>query len=174
LKHFFFDASGKVNVKRPFLIGNLGLFVIVFMLVIMPYLESWRSAARLIAHQQLTYDMHTTDTQFFYDTQADIPINILPYTEIVAALDSIHSLAHTRGLTVISLKLSNPTLRDTSDMFVDIRGTATIEGPAENFAIFINEISNHTSLVRHLHMAFYENGTSRLVLEFSLFANTQS
>jgi len=158
-----------MDIKRPFVIVNMGLFVLVVIIFIYPAISSWINARRLITQQQQVYAVYAMQTEFFYDngeiiTQGDI----LAYHDIVAAIADIYSLAHQYELEIINFNTSNST--DLGGI-AEIRGSAAFVGTRDNIAIFVYKIAETATVIRTINIDFSDDGTAVLRVDFILFAS---
>jgi len=171
VKKLFYDEAGRLNIKRPFLLGNLGLFVIVAVLWISPGVSSWQSAVRLISQQRQIYTAYAIRTQVANDIYEVMPlIYPLPNAEIIAALADMKDLAYIHGLRTVNFSTVDIHSHGAEGLeFVDVRGTASFTGHTDNITAFIYEAAVSQVFIRAVHIDFTEDGAALLQLEFSLF-----
>jgi len=176
LKNIFFGANGKMNTKRPFLIANLGLFVIVTILLIYPAASSWRDAVRLTDQQRQIYSIYAMQAEFALDDfDVTVSIKILTYREIAAALDSIYRLVDLHGLKINGFSTADTTSRNMAyGRLVEVGGLVSLNGSVDGIAAFIYDIAEIASFISTVQMEFDENLGASLQVEFTLIGELES
>jgi len=172
MKKLFFSKESKLNIKGPFLIGNLGLFVIVAVLWVLPAMSSWQDATRLINQQRQIYAAYTMRTEFAHDMyEVMLPIEVLPNDEIIAALADIKNLANIHSLETVNFSTTDRSYH-ASDV-TDVRGSASFTGHTDSINAFVYEMSETQGFIRTVHIDFTDDGAALLQIEFSLFGRLQ-
>jgi len=172
--YFAGDGWNKVNKTRLFLLGNLGLFVIVAVFWLAPVFTSWLDARDFIRLQERTHDNYTRQALAYNDLDIALLENpnrrVLPYEYLTAAMADIRSLALYYGLDVTHFDAAEPVGRDAdieSGHFVELRVTAAFSGARG--AEFIDGLAETPAFIRVLGMEFLDEETKALRVEFSLF-----
>jgi len=168
------DALGMVNIKRLFLLGNVGLFVIVAVFVMHPSFAAWRNSQEQLARQRETRDRLLHEIQWHEGLLEEIlespSAKVVPYENIAATMDDIKSLALGHDMEVTQFIVAEPIILDSffeDGYIVEVRVIATFSG-ADGYG-FIRELNQMSVFARTVRVVFLDEGGSDLVVELSLF-----
>ena len=170
---FNHNSFWKSKISRPFLIGNLGLFIIAFILLIYPNGISWLNARNRLMAQRQVYATYTRRVQEYHDTPqtTESVQNILPYEMITAMLGEVLSIASRYNLHKTHFDASDPVGTDMHGTgFVEVSVSFTLSGAPHDGAGFVAELANSSAFVHSIRMDFVSIETAILRGEFSLFA----
>jgi len=172
--YFNIGTWRRINLIRPFLLGNLGLFVIVAFIWGYPAFSSWANAREIIRNQEHIHASYTRQVQEFEANLETLAApsarRILSYDYLTAAMADVQNLAQYYGLMVTRFDAAEPVERYSGigdDYFVELRITATFVG--ERGSEFIYGLANSVAFIRSLRMDFEVAGETSLRIEFSLF-----
>ena len=176
IKQFKINAIFKsgmrpVNIIRPFVLANVGLFVIVTVLLLRPAALSWSNARDFIGRQRHVYAAYAAQARDYHALQiAYLTPSVLPYTYLAAALNDVQNLARFYGLETIEFRASEPVGYDavSGERFVEIRVIASFTGLEYKATQFIYCLAESAAFIRNLRMDILDDEVN-LRIEFSLF-----
>jgi len=173
-RYFGSDNWQKVSKVRLFLVGNLGLFVIVWFLWMQPIVSSWNNAREMVGRQQRQYDYYKqkvlTNEDYLSLLLSDVHRRVMPYEYLASAMAEVRTLAQYYGLAIRNFDAAEPVGHDAdveSGRFVELRVDAAFEG--DDIAGFIQGLIETAALVRRIRLDLSEEGSHILRIEFSLF-----
>jgi len=168
------DALALVSMKRLFLLGNMGLFVIVAIFIMHPAFASWRDSQEQLARQQETRDRLLQEMLWYEGLLEEVMespfAKVVPYENIAATMDAINNLALGHDMEVTQFIVAEPIILDSifeEEYLVEIRVAATFVGTGGYG--FIRELNEIPVFARTVRVVFLDEGGSDLVLELSLF-----
>jgi len=175
LRDFFsLDNLRRVNIIRPFLLGNLGLFIIVGFIWFNPIFSSWSNAQVIINSQQQLYNSYTQQIMEYEEHRSLLAAHpeprILPYDYLTAAMADVQNLAQNYGLRVTTFDSAEPIERyagANDDSMVELRLTAAFIG--ERSGEFVYGLANSPAFIRLLRIDMPEYGEPNLRVELSFF-----
>jgi len=170
------DKKGRVtklnlspaNIIRPFILVNMGLFIIVIIIWLQPAAASWRDARGIINRQQQVYATYQMQLQDYPMQAAQPAARVLPYEYFAITMAEIQSLARDYSLETTQFISSEPANHD-SRSFIEIRVIATFAGQANKTEYFVSSIANTAAFIRNTRMEFLDDEMVNLRIEFSLF-----
>ena len=187
------DSKRELNLLRPFLLGNLGLFALAAVFVLYPAVASRGDARQLAARQQQIYDAYALRIALWQDV-CDVcapgvavrddgqdlvcimncpladPARTLYYEDITAAMEDVYTMAQSHSFHVTRFDAAQWA---DMDGFVERRVSAAFTGPVGRVDGLVYGLSDSAIFVRTLHMEFLEGGEVTVQVEFSLFAREQ-
>ena len=161
-----------VNIIRPFVFANLGLFVVVAIIWLYPTIASWNNAREIIARQRQVYAAYREQAGQYQVLQTIYPTHhILQYEEFAAAMAEVQDLARRHGLETTLFTASAPTSHAAGGggIFVEIRVTMELTGYESKAVEFTYGLHESAAFIRNLHMEIVGDGAVELRIEFSLF-----
>jgi len=170
------DAWRQVNKWRLFLVGNMGLFVIVSVIWLWPGITSWRSSMDIVNFQQRIYDNYARQAaqaqefDFVYDENIMFTHHVLPYEYLALAMADVHSLAQKYNMDITYFDASQPVGHDIDiegARLVELRVSASLAG--KGTTDFLYGLAESPAFVRRVRIDFYEGQPSLLRLEMSFF-----
>jgi len=163
-------AKAGVNIIRPFILANMGLFVIVAVIWLHPAITSWLSAREIIARQRQIYAAYQAQAHEYHELQTVGPYQILPYAYLAIVMDQVQSLAGRYGLESTQFASSEPVSYPINgERFVEIRAIATFTGQEHEATQFTYSLADTAVFIRNLNMEFLDDTVVNLRVEFSLF-----
>ena len=168
------ENKRRVNIIRPFLIGNLGLIVLAGFFWLYPAAASWNSARQITNHQRQIYTIYTMQAQQQEEHSVTEPSSgrILYYGQLAAAMADIYNLALYHGLEAInfdSVEWFDHVDYIYEGRFIERRVSATFFGTTCQAAAFVYGLADSAAFIRTMRMDFLEDEMATLRVEFSLF-----
>ena len=166
--------GGKINIKKAFILGNMGLFVIAALLL-RPTAASWLRARELASHQRHVYAAYSLQAREYPQLLLAEPTNVLPYEYLAASLEDVQNLARHHGLETAAFTASGPVGYDAvgGERFVEIRVQASFFGQYYQIRDFTYGLAGSAASVRSMGMDFLDDGMVNLRVEFSLFGREE-
>ena len=164
------------NIIRPFILANIGLFVMVSVIWLYPAVSSWFSARGVINREARIYAAYHAQAEEYTGLEVvDANRNILPYAYLAAAMDNLQSMARLHDLETTTFTASQPVsyYAATGERFVEIRAMAVFTGQEKNAEAFIYNLPSSAIFIRNLHIEFFDEEVATLRLEFSLFGREE-
>jgi len=172
IRDIFKKDARMVNIIRPFVIANMGLFVIAAVIWLRPTVVSWNSARNIIARQRQVYAAYQAQAGQYPALQAVYPAHaVLQYAYLAAAMAQVQNLVRYYGLETTLFTASEPVSHGVIDgrSFVEIRVTASFTGQEEKMVEFTYGLAETPAYIRKLQIENFGRGSVDLHVEFSLF-----
>ena len=160
------------NIIRPFILVNIGIFVIAAIIWLYPSVMSWNNARDIISRQRQVYAAYLAQAGQYPGLQAVNPTyRILQYEYLASALADVQSLARHHGLAATHFSTSEPANHGMVDgrSFVEIQAIAEFTGQEHRVVEFTYGLAESTAFIRSLHMENVDGRLVELRVEFSLF-----
>ncbi|MCL2378497.1 MAG: hypothetical protein FWC77_05145 [Defluviitaleaceae bacterium] len=161
-----------VNIIRPFILANIGLFVIVSVIWLYPSLSSGLDAREALNRGRQTYAAYRAQVYEYPVLHISYPSHrVLPYEYLATTMYEVQNMARNYGLESTLFTSSEPVGYDAieGEHFVEIRVIAAFTGPEYGAVIFTNNLADSAVFIRNLQMDFLDDGFATLRVEFSLF-----